>query len=134
MRELRLEPSLKVGVEVIDQEHQAIVDLINETQQVIDSGEPQTDLVHVLNRLSDMTVQHFTTEEVLMLETGYPDLHQHKKLHDISIHRTFEFDASRLTTEPDAGKELLELLRDWLLSHIHADREMAQFLREQGVG
>lgn len=133
MRPLRLEPSLTLGIQAIDEQHGELVDLINQTQALIDAGGEPGELVQVLNRLRELSVEHFSTEEVLMLTHGYADARQHKKLHDLSVERTFDFDAARLVDDPQAPGALLALLREWLLAHIHADRELAEFLKSRGV-
>ncbi|WP_207060811.1 bacteriohemerythrin [Motiliproteus sp. SC1-56] len=133
MRALRLEPSLHLGIEAIDRQHGEMVDMINETQALLEAEESGDQLVQILNRFNTLCIDHFSTEEALMREAGYPDLAQHKKLHDGSLERAFGFDAASLGRDKEAGKALLQLLRDWLLAHIHADREMAHFLKAQGI-
>ena len=133
MRPLKLDPLLCLNIKEIDDQHQQMIDLINETQQLIDSQDDPAGLLTVLGRLQDLTLQHFTTEEVLMMQYGYPGLQSHKRMHDLSVERTFDFDGSSLQEDPEAAKALLKLLREWLLSHIHEDLEMAEYLRDKGV-
>lgn len=134
MRPLRLEPSLFLGIPPIDRQHGELVAMINETQEILEQERDGNDLVQILNRLNALCIEHFTTEEGLMREADYPGLSQHKQMHDGSLERAFDFDSARLGRDPQAGRDLLQLLRDWLLAHIHADREMAGFLKARGIG
>ncbi len=133
MRPLRFEPFLRLGISQIDQQHEELVEMINETQNIVLNHRDPADLIPILNRMNDFAIRHFTTEEELMREFSYPGLADHKQQHDISLTRAFGFDGTLLVSDPDAGTALLELLRDWLLEHIEADTEMVEFLKQQGL-
>ena len=133
MRPLKLSPLLQLNIREIDDQHQQLIDMINKTQDILDHQEDPISLVQVLNQLRELTIQHFTTEELLMTKYGYPDLKNHKSQHDISVQRTFDFDGTALMDDPSAAHALLKLLRSWLLTHISEDAEMAKFLRQNGA-
>ncbi|OMH39724.1 bacteriohemerythrin [Motiliproteus sp. MSK22-1] len=133
MRPLKLTPLLQLNIRVIDDQHQQLIDMINQTQDILNHQEDPVALVQILNQLRELTILHFTTEELLMKKYAYPDLKNHKSQHDISAQKTFDFDGAALMDDPSAAHSLLSLLRSWLLTHISEDAEMAKFLREKGA-
>ncbi len=131
MRPLRIESALKLSVAEIDDQHQELVDLANQTQVILDDGDHPVSLIRILDQFNELSIRHFTTEEMLMKDAGYPNYQAHKLMHDALIEKTFGFDASSLLDDVQAGKDLVSLMREWLLGHIDADREMAAYLKDR---
>ncbi len=129
MRALRIESALKLSIEDIDQQHQELVDLVNKTQAIIDDGVHPVMLIQALDRFNELSIRHFSTEEELMTDSAYPLYEEHKQQHDRLFEKTFSFDAKSLLDDAQAGKELVSLMREWLLGHIEADRELAEHLK-----
>lgn len=131
MRPLRIESALKLSVAEIDSQHQELVDLANQTQLIIDDGGHPVSLIRMLDEFNELTIRHFCTEEMLMKDAGYPAYQAHKQMHDVLIKKTFGFDASSLLGDIGAAKDLVALMREWLLDHIEADRDVANYLKER---
>jgi hemerythrin len=128
------QPSYEIGVEVIDQQHQQLVDIINNLHKLLEHSNEQFSanaFDSLLQRLFDYTRYHFTTEEDLMAESGYPEdqLHKHKRQHQRFI---AELNASQLDidslTRSDA--EIIQaFLVNWLQNHIlKVDTTLIPFL------
>jgi hemerythrin len=71
-----------VGISRIDEQHQRLVELINELHAAILVGDRRSALPKILDGLAGYAVSHFTTEETLMKKFGYPNYEQHKAEHD----------------------------------------------------
>ena len=73
---------------------------------------------------------HFSDEEALMTETGYPELPAHRRLHE-----TFRRMSKDLETRAQEGPglvslEMLEFLGQWFIGHIKTeDLRFAAFAR-----
>ncbi len=87
-----------VNVAVIDSQHQKMLELVNNLHTAVEARIKKDDLKDMLVELVEFTRMHFSTEEQLMKEHGYPGLGQHQELpgkgnaiqfnHDGAIHDT----------------------------------------------
>ena len=110
---------LETGIDVIDQQHKRIVELINQLN-LVSKGKADGNVGDVLAELVDYTLSHFVFEEELMEEAGYPFSKAHKRVHDIFTARVNEY-----KMRFDAGEDVTDALRDmlsrWLFNHIKGD-------------
>lgn len=125
--------SLETGDALVDDEHRAIYELVNQMYAHIAAGEEQEIVADSLDRIVEYARVHFAHEEALMTRTGYPDLQHH-----CALHREFSAETDRLALEELAGVSfsplgLTEFLRDWLERHIAVeDRRIGDYLRATG--
>lgn len=110
---------LDTGIEVIDEQHKRIVELINRLS-LVSKGRIEGDLRDVLSELVDYTLSHFVFEEELMQEAGYPFSKAHKRVHDIFTQRVSEYQM-RLNAGEDIAEALRDMLSRWLFNHIRGD-------------
>jgi len=122
---------LSVGVGQIDQEHRHFIRLLDRFNHAETRGLPQADLYAMLAEVVLYTEEHFTNEEGLMQDAGYPFLDQHRMMHDMAeteVHRLASGDASEEEIRDTLGRFLL----NWLVLHIQsADRKFGQWLLER---
>ncbi len=98
------------------------------------SGHGKDVAADVLRRLVDYTVQHFTAEEKLMANNGYPSLAVHqaeqRALTDKVLASKQDFEAGIVSITP----ELMSFLQKWLTNHIQkVDQKYSEFLNARGV-
>ena len=74
-------PSLELGVRVLDTHHRRLVDMANEVFAIVKAGAPQADVLKKLRELADFAAWHFGFEENLMAETAYQDGTFHGEQH-----------------------------------------------------
>lgn len=110
---------LDTGIEVIDKQHRRIVDYINKLHDVQETGDLKQ-IGEVLDELVDYTLSHFTFEESLMEEAGYPYIKAHKRVHQLFVKRVNEY-LQRFQSGEDITLELLNTLKAWLINHIRND-------------
>ncbi|MDF2631384.1 MAG: hemerythrin, partial [Symbiobacteriaceae bacterium] len=92
------------------------------------------EVVEVIDFLGRYVISHFTAEEGLMKQNGYPGLAAHQQLH-----RAFETDFAELKREYESnGSSSLLVIQvqrrviDWLMKHIiREDKRIAEFLRSR---
>jgi hemerythrin len=111
---------LNTGIQVIDDQHKRIVDMINSLHQAKVSVGSGGEVGEVLNGLVDYTLSHFAFEESLLEEAGYEFTRPHKRVHEIFIGRVKDFNL-RFQAGEDITDELLGLLSRWLFNHIRSD-------------
>jgi len=127
-------PMLYVGVKEIDDQHQKLVELVNQLNDAMQAGQGKTALQTVLNELVRYTQYHFGTEERLMGQHKYEASAAHK-----DEHKKFVADVSAFKIKFDSGNamistEIMNFLRDWLSKHIlQTDKKFAKSLNALGV-
>jgi hemerythrin len=121
------EPSLEIGVPIIDSQHRQIVDYINTLSAAIAKNERE-EVGHVLDELVTYTLTHFAFEEELMEKGGYRFLETHRKVHENFTHR-IEHYRERFQNGEDVSRKLLTDLKIWLTNHIQRDdKDYAPFV------
>ncbi len=122
-------PALFVGHSGIDEQHQRLVEIANELNGAMHSGEGTQAMGRVLNELVDYTVKHFAYEEDQMKQNAYPKAEAH-----LAEHKKLVAEVSAFKKKFDSGQaaisvELMGFLRDWLLNHIlKVDKHLARHL------
>jgi hemerythrin len=112
-------PDLDTGIEVIDRQHQRIVDYINQIEALKDHHDRRV-IKQVLDDLVDYTQSHFAFEESLQEEAGYKYAKPHQKVHQLFIRRINEYQ-QRFALGQDITDELHQVLVSWLINHIRRD-------------
>jgi len=126
--------ALSVGFAEIDRQHQRLIEIANELNTAMQSGQGTSVVGQILNELVDYTVKHFAYEESLMKQHDYrgrdDHLAKHKKLiEEVSAYkRQFDSGKANITVE------LLAFIRDWLVNHIlKTDVALARDLNARGL-
>lgn len=120
------DPSLSVGVDVVDSQHHRIIDYINELD-VARREKDQAKVTQVLIGLVDYMKTHFAFEEELMRQAGYPLTDLHRRAHDAFIARMRRF-VEEHGSGKDISRKLGSELQIWLTNHIkNHDRDYAPY-------
>ncbi|CDF83226.1 Bacteriohemerythrin [Pseudomonas knackmussii B13] len=119
MAYLAWQDDLNTGIQVIDNQHKRIVEMIN---QLHDAQVQRLDgkVGQVIEELVDYTLSHFAFEETLLEDAGYEFTRAHKKVHELFIKRVSEY-RLRFAAGEDIADELKQLLGRWLFNHIRND-------------
>jgi len=126
--------SYSVKVKRFDDDHQQLFNIINELHQGMSSGHGKEVLHDVLTKLLRYTERHFTAEEAVMKELGYPGLSA-----QIEQHRKFTTKIKEVADQYKAGTiglsvDVLDFLTKWLSQHIVAvDKQYGDFMNAKGV-
>lgn len=118
------------GLDTVDDQHRALVDLFNELSQALFSqtsgGEAL--LADIYQRLLAYTAYHFREEEEMMATLGLDARHveAHHQLHQQFVDQVRMLWTQRATLQ-DAGTTLVDFLTSWLGLHIlGVDQSMAR--------
>lgn len=124
----------ETGIDEVDRQHRALVDLVNKAAPLLASA-GQNGIAHaghLLDQLGHYATIHFRDEERLMLESGLDPAYL---AHHHGTHEGFA-DAVRTMRQQAAhegqltGNELLRFLASWLTFHILSeDQSMARQIR-----
>ena len=110
-----------VGVPVIDWHHKRLFGLLDILRNGINNS--ADDVVGaVLPNLVNYTIYHFSEEERLMEQAGYPGFEEHRR-----VHRTIRADVARMAdaycddTRNVSASELLIFMSNWLTEHVQTE-------------
>ena len=123
-----------VGIDSIDQQHKRLVNLINQLHTAVHYSTGEEFEREALDELVDYTKTHFSYEEGLMEQNGYPDFEPHKEQHRQMILKVEEVLAEYEQNQHTAMNSALSYLSDWLINHINGtDKEYSSYLIGKGV-
>lgn len=110
---------MSVGVETLDQDHQRLVDLLNQLHMVTKGEEPTRPVSEIVHELVRYTEYHFECEERLMRLGRYPGYDEHVQIHRDIRRRMVSFE-QKFQATPDERYvlPLFDFLGDWLMRHI----------------
>ncbi len=112
---------MSVGVDAIDNDHKKLLSLLNEMEYIINADVASNNgaIESVLSELIDYTDYHFDREEVLMEACGYPELENHKQVHEALKGQAHNLlNQFRQKSSSYSPKAILIFLNDWLVEHI----------------
>lgn len=125
---------LSVGVAKIDEQHKALVSLINELNSAMRQRRSEEVLAGVLDRLKQYTVKHFATEEEFFDRYGYAEAPAHKKAHRDLVEKVLAFEQELKSGRAKVTMEIMRFLKEWLVGHIMGtDKRYGPFLNGKGV-
>jgi hemerythrin len=127
-------PTFSVGVKSLDDQHRQIVDMINlliVDEQATVRSETISEL---LTRLTRYAEDHFTAEERLLEEYGYPELASQKEEHRKYRQRIVGLCKDAMLHQDSVPADLLQFIIGWWMNHIlDTDMQYRSFFEELGV-
>ena len=125
-------PRMSVGNTHIDEQHQILIDTINQLANA-EIQNDRTIVAMIIDELINYTVFHFQYEEDLIAAAGYPDLEQHRRIHQGFVRWIRQVrEEFTYRTRYQLGSEILGYLRDWLRNHILGEDQLYRpFIHEE---
>ena len=130
--------SLKLGIAVVDRQHERLVGIINRLHQATIEGRGTDVIGEILDELIIYTATHFSMEEKYFAQFEYPDAEEHKREHDALIEKVSafanDFEKALRSSRSDLAKELLQFLQIWWRYHMmETDSKFVALFREKGL-
>jgi hemerythrin-like metal-binding protein len=110
--------SLSVGIDVIDEHHRYLFDLINDLYDVVINKLGARDVARLIKALDAYAKVHFRAEEQMMAHYGYEGIHRQEHQHHAFEAKIREFYEELHANPLVAQFDVLSYLRDWLVKHI----------------
>ena len=127
--------SLSVNVSVMDDQHKRFFVLINELHQGMKQGKGTDVIGGILTELARYTEYHFSAEEALLEQNGYPELPQQKEAHRRFVDKVQEYQRRFSAGDRSVAVEAMNAVRDWLVSHIQKmDKKYGSHVNKAGSG
>ncbi|HKV79993.1 MAG TPA: bacteriohemerythrin [Candidatus Sulfotelmatobacter sp.] len=124
----------KVNVAILDQQHQALFDTVNELERALRVGEGNAVIDGILDRLMTYAGLHFAAEESLMERHNFPGLSTHQIQHEMFRKKMTTLLERQRSAKAGVAVELLLFLQSWLKKHVlRTDKQYSAFLNARGV-
>ncbi len=126
---LQWSESLNIGIREIDEQHKALIAMVNELHQAIVARNAKDTAREILDRLAEYPGTYFRDEEGLMQRSGYSALDTHRQQHEDLIRRVSELRDQFDTGNSKITFELMFILKTWLSRHVNeSDRRFGAYL------
>jgi len=129
---IQWEENLRLGVPVIDEQHEAIFVQFNKLSAALSAGESRSEIIEVLDYLNEYVTTHFTDEENLMQLYKYDGLEEQRQHHALfkeNIARFSELLATNAPTQEIAIKIDATLIR-YFINHVRRlDRKLIDSIK-----
>lgn len=110
------------GIPQIDTEHRTLFEIIEEANNLIHAEflhDKFDEIVKILDRLKNYTIEHFSHEEAYMQSIGYPKLEEQKRAHTAFVDKLCEINLDELDQNQQQSLiDLIDFLLGWLTQHI----------------
>src|SRR5260370_41471302 len=109
---------VRVGELSIDAEHGLAMQLRDSLSQAIQRGGELSPGNYILDQFIEFSDMHFLSEQLVMRLHGYPGYEPHLEEHTRLMKKVREIRSSVNSGEAKIGFQLVQQLREWLLTHI----------------
>jgi len=132
---LSWETQYQLGIKVIDEQHKAFIDALNELINSLNSTSGYEYIgQNVLPKIYEYANNHFATEEKYFDEFNYEGTEEHKSEHSRFKQKLTEIADLYMTNKMEASFDLADFLEDWLLDHIaNMDKKYVDCFHQHGL-
>lgn len=126
------QPSFKIGVDHIDDQHKKLFDLFSDLKASINEKNMYRQMGVTLKFIVTYTKGHFQSEEQYMKEINYPRYEEQKALHADLVKQVTSFILKIKKGEHLLPSQLADFLSKWLSDHIlKEDSKIKLFITNQ---
>ncbi|MDW7990907.1 MAG: bacteriohemerythrin [Anaerolineae bacterium] len=119
---------LSLGIPQMDEQHQRWIDILNGFYDAIERGDREEAISHLFKGVEEYTSFHFSAEEQFMADIGYPDLENHRKIHQSLIDQVHSARERYGQGDRKAARELAAFVLSWLYTHIaKTDKKYSEY-------
>jgi hemerythrin-like metal-binding protein len=117
----------------VEDEHVAQLSLLNEIEEAIARGAGPDEVGRLLDHFVQHANAHFTSEQLLMRETGYAAYERHVLEHDLLMSQARRFLRDVAEGRGGNARAFVVALRDWLVAHMRTtDAALDAYLEGRG--
>jgi len=129
---ITLSKDMETGVAKIDEQHKDLVNRLNAVTSMGTKSASKEETEKTLNLLGEYIAKHFSDEEALQKQSGYPKYDWHKQQHQQYI-AEFQKLKKEFATNGSSAKFTMDLSNSiitWIVRHIKSvDVEFGKFYR-----
>lgn len=113
--------NLSVGIDIIDEHHRYLFDLINDLFEVVTNKRGAREVARVIKALDAYAKVHFRSEEMMMSHYGFEGINRQEQQHHAFEAKIREFYEELHANPLVAQFDVLSYLRGWLVKHIQVE-------------
>ncbi|MDO9510828.1 MAG: bacteriohemerythrin [Bacteroidales bacterium] len=122
------------GIPEIDNQHKALVGLLNSLFNLLREGKARNEVSEALNQLTAYSEVHFKTEEAFFIQYSYPETETHIACHNAFIDKIDSFRDQMTGSNLTLSIDVFKYLKLWLQEHILGeDMKYRDYFKEQGI-
>lgn len=126
--------SISVKVDLFDNHHKKLIDLINKLYQAMENGDGNAYLMPLLEELIKYTEYHFSAEEEAFEKYSYPEIEVHRKQHQSFVATAKELYEGLKGGSAILTDDVLDFLQEWVVTHImKVDFQYSEFLADKNI-
>jgi hemerythrin len=134
MAQIQWDSRLALNVPEIDTQHQKLVAMINDLNAAMQQGKGKEAIGSILDGLVSYTQFHFSGEEKLFDQAGFPGSAAHKLEHVDFVKKVGAFKDDHTKGKLCLSIEIMTYLSDWLIKHIQVtDKKYVPYVVAQSV-
>lgn len=117
------------NIPVIDGQHKNLIGLINKLHDKENANYDHDFLYDVFEKLVQYTKVHFSFEEQMLKEQGYPEVEKHNAEHAVFVIKLAEYLKNSRRADFHVSEEISKFLEHWFVNHIlKNDIEYSKYL------
>jgi hemerythrin-like metal-binding protein len=125
---------LTTGIQVIDDQHKKLINLVNELHEAMRNRKAKEIVEHILKELGEYTIYHFSVEEKAFEKYGYAQRNEHRKNHEDLVKQLNDLVQKHKKGELAISIEILDFLTNWVKTHIMKEDMMyVPFLKDKVI-
>ncbi len=114
---LQWKPEYSVGIKSMDDEHRAMMALINDVYRSLGGESSEAEVDEGLGQIFNTISMHFALEERLMRDNDYAEFEAHKHDHENLLDQIRDLMDSYFDDPVIGAKRLEEQLSEWFAGH-----------------
>lgn len=132
LKKVEWSDDLLIYIPEIDIQHKKLLQISQDFYNILTGNleNYKLNMAKILKNLTDYTVYHFSSEEVLLKKYNYPAMATHKMTHDNFVTEVSAQIRRLSSGSIENGQRFYEYIISWVLTHIaKADKTWANFVR-----
>ncbi|MEW6711803.1 MAG: hemerythrin family protein [Candidatus Riflebacteria bacterium] len=126
--------AFEIGCPRVDDQHRELIEMVAQLSSINSADISNKKLADVLRFLVGYTRYHFSAEEQFMFNIGYPQLEEHRKIHDQLIQDVTGILVRLRSGEKPDIEQLVTFLKEWVARHIlDEDHKIGVFLKNRNL-
>ncbi|MBI5899169.1 MAG: hemerythrin family protein [Rhodocyclales bacterium] len=123
-----MDPEYLTGIEEIDKQHLEIEGVAAALIDAVEAHDKWHIVHYIVVRLYELLRFHFTVEEAMMRITGFPEIDEHKRVHQDMLQTVERMKSATLDSDLGRASDLIKTQFSFLSHIVDHDKRLAEFL------
>ncbi|ADG13897.1 hemerythrin-like metal-binding protein [Methanocaldococcus infernus ME] len=125
---------LETGISTFDEEHKTLIETLNEVYSLLENKESEKAKELLRNNIVEYASKHFKHEEEIMEKYNYPELENHKKIHNMFVNMIVNKMLPKIEKSDSEFRSVVSFLVGWLVMHIkNMDKKYGRWFKENNI-